>query len=385
MKKFIVLVAFLLVVAILLIACAGGLEQMKGTEDTTAGSDTGHPNATSAASGNEDPAGQISNAEKVQDSKYIAVAANGEFLSFDEIKKISAIYKDGYEPVVSGKEDGVREISLETDYNISQYTLYRVMRVDESKTDSERYGYTGQKPQVRRSGRKLTVDIGWWHRSNGWVKSYPVWSYILCIEDTAGTFHNYYFRVEYATDDPVGLLMEEDYKDFIQNEFWYWRALGCTFEEPEDISAWFYFYLGVGENRQLTGEESVFLADAFKQKHPNSDYNTVTDIKLPVSEINNALSILGVTAEDIQIPDRWVYYDRTDAYYFWVSDAYGVDDWSVTRVEKDGEGKVAVYWETEGAYWNTVTGEFVEGAKMVMTMQEQTDGTLCILSNVPQT
>ncbi len=211
------------------------------------------------------------------------------------------------------------------------------------------------------------------------------------IESTAGsgTDSNVDSTVgnkENTADDPVGLHTEKDYEAFINNEYWYRRALGCTFEKPEDISAYFYFYLGVGSNEQAKDEELAFILDAFRKKNPsteNTDY-AHNYIRLPVDKINEALSVLGVTVEDIQIPDRWVYYDQTDAYYFWVSDAYGVGKWSVTKVEKDSEGKVAVYWEPEGSYLNTATGAFVEDAKMVMTLQEQADGTFRILSNVPQ-
>lgn len=177
----------------------------------------------------------------------------------------------------------------------------------------------------------------------------------------------------------------EDFQEFIKNNRWYTRALGCVFEKPEDIPAWFYFYNGVGENGQLTAEEGTFLANKYKEKNPSGNYDVVSDIKLPVAKINEALSILGVTVADIQIPDRWVYYDETDSYYFWVSDAYGITDWSVTKVEKGPEETVAVYWETDDYYWGDPTYEnATKGAKMVLTMQQQPDGTYHILSNVPQ-
>ena len=181
---------------------------------------------------------------------------------------------------------------------------------------------------------------------------------------------------------PAFTLEEEIQKLIAENE-WYRRALGCVFEKPEDIPAYFYFYLGVGENGQFTTEESSFLADAYKEKNPNGNYDVVSDIKLPVAKINEALSVLGVTIENIKIPDQWVYYDKTDSYYFWVSDAYGVTDWSVTKVEKDTDGKVTVYWETEEI---SILGleSSSKIAKMVLTMQLQADGTYRVLSNVPQ-
>lgn len=175
----------------------------------------------------------------------------------------------------------------------------------------------------------------------------------------------------------------EDYTAFIQQQWWCLRALGCTFEKPEDISAWFYFYNGVSNQKvnwqSFTDEEKAFVNETFRDS-----FDVGTPYKLPVEEINKDLSVLGITIADIQIPDRWIYYDKTDAYYYTVSDAYGVGRWSVTKVEKGEDGMVAVYWKTEGSHYNTATGEFMRNAKMVMTLQEQPDGTYRVLSNVPQ-
>lgn len=183
--------------------------------------------------------------------------------------------------------------------------------------------------------------------------------------------------------DPPALTLEEEFQNLIKNNEWYKRALGCVFDKPENLPAYLYFYLGVGENGQFTVEESAFLKDAYEQTHTGG-YEVMSDIKLPVTKINEALSILGITIEDIRIPDKWVYYDKTDSYYFWVSDAYGVTDWSVTKVEKDTDGKVTVYWETEEISILGL-GSSSKIAKMVLTMQQQPDGTYRILSNVPQT
>lgn len=148
----------------------------------------------------------------------------------------------------------------------------------------------------------------------------------------------------------------------------------------------FFFYLGVGSNEPATDEELAFIVDAFKKRNPDTDnVNYAYNYKrLPVEKINEGLSVLEVTLEDIQIPDRWVYNEKTDAYYFWVSDAFGVTGTDVTKVEKSAEGIMKAYWETERYHLNTATGEFMQGAKMIMTLQEQPDGTYRVLSNVPQ-
>ena len=180
----------------------------------------------------------------------------------------------------------------------------------------------------------------------------------------------------------------EKFQKLIKDNWWYWRALGCTFEKPEDISAWFYFYTGTGEMgeddyKYFTSEEQDYLAKAYKDKYGIEEYTMAT--RLPVDKINEGLSILGVTLEDIEIPSDWVYYDKTDAYYFWVSDAYGVVLWKVTEVEKGTNGIVKVCWESTDTIWDTTDETpYPNGTEMVMTLQEKADGGYIVLSNVPQ-
>ena len=327
-------------------------------------------------------------ATEPKEEKNVVKAANAEYLSNEDFRKAIAEYKTGYTPIISRMENGVLngtlEFSFETDYDISNATLYRIGCVDETDSNVELQGYSGKKPKVNRDGRKVTVDIGWWHESNGWVKSHPLWSYIVCVEDAVGTFHNYYFRVEYATTDVTGLNTEKDYEAFIDNNYWYRRALGCVFDKPENLPAYLYFYSGVGDYTQATEEELAFILNAFVEKYPNGWAEYGHEYKrLPVAKINEALSILGVTIEDIKIPSQWAYNENLDCYYFWVTDAYIVGRWSVTKVEKGSEGIIAVYWEAEQSIM-VKYGEFLDNPKMVMTMQQQPDGTYRILSNVPQ-
>lgn len=178
------------------------------------------------------------------------------------------------------------------------------------------------------------------------------------------------------------LTLEEEFQKLIRDNYWYWRALGCIFEKPEEIPTRLYFYLGVGDHTQATGEELDYILNAYKQKNPNGweDYGHEYT-RVPIAKMNEALNVLGVTVEDIQIPDNWAYNEKLDCYYFWVSDAYGVDQWSVTKVEKGDSGKVTVYWETDARIFGFETPSAIT---MVLTMQEQSDGTYRILSNVPQ-
>lgn len=207
-------------------------------------------------------------------------------------------------------------------------------------------------------------------------------------ESTAGSTDNSTTTTSAEEESTSAALSIEKYFYNLLNTGLYRRALGCTFEKPEDVPVWFYFYTGISnteiDREPLTDEEDAFTENVFGEA---LKVGSVT--KLPVAEINKDLSILGVTVEDIQIPDRWKYYDKTDSYYFCVSDAYGVGKWSLTKAEEDETGKVTIYWQTIDD-WTSKTeppipGELKAGAvKMVMTLQQQADGTYRVLSNLPQ-
>ena len=186
------------------------------------------------------------------------------------------------------------------------------------------------------------------------------------------------------------ILNIAEFEQLIKDNEWYWRALGCTFAAPEEISLEYYFYNGVGDKTKETKEELDFIVDAYKMKNPgyNAQYNY---IRMPAAKLNEGLAILGLTLEDVKIPDSWAYYEKLDNYYSWRSDAYGVVGWSVTKAEKDNDGIVRVYWQADGTqfnvkHFNTSTKEHFPDliTKMVMTLQEMPDGTYRVLSNLPE-
>lgn len=183
------------------------------------------------------------------------------------------------------------------------------------------------------------------------------------------------------------LSTPEDFAEFIKQEWWCWRAMGCTFEKPENISLEHYFYMGLENDESkpyvpLTKEEQARIDAAYKAKFGREPYTGET--RLPVEGVKEALSFLGVTLEDVKIPDIWLYDDKTASYYCWKSDAYGLVGQAVIEVVKNTDGTVKVYWESEYGIWNTATQRsYPDGTKMVMTMQAMPDGGYRILSNLP--
>lgn len=180
---------------------------------------------------------------------------------------------------------------------------------------------------------------------------------------------------------------EDSFQKLIKDNWWYWRAIGCDFEKPEDVSLQHYFYMGYervpsNDYAPLTDAQKIAIDAAYKSKFGKDPYTG--ESRLPAAEVKKGLSVLGVSLEDVKIPDDWIYDAETDSYYFWRSDAYGLTGWTVTKVEKS-DGIVKVYWESP-LIWNTQAQmSYPKGTKMVMTMQEKSDGSYLILSNVPLT
>ena len=205
--------------------------------------------------------------------------------------------------------------------------------------------------------------------------------------------YNYFYIIEsnipgeYTALQFGDMNTAEDFTAFIKQEWSCWRAMGCTFENPKDIPLQYYFYMGLEQDESktyvpLTAEEQAEIDAAYRSKFNRDPYTG--ESKLPVKEVKEALEVLGVTLEELTIPDEWIYHAKTDSYYFWKSDAYGVVGWSVTRVDKNTDGTVKIYWESTDGIWNTETNRFYpDGTKMVMTLQGKPDGGYLILSNVP--
>ena len=191
-----------------------------------------------------------------------------------------------------------------------------------------------------------------------------------------------------ATQQILKPVEKQYYQDQLTEVYWYFCALGCTFEKPEDISLAYFLYNGLeAEDRQdpstFTHEEKAFLDAAWGDRYGGDTWSAAH--KMPVAKINAALGFLGqLMLSDLQIPEEWVYYDKTDAYYVWRSDAYFTTGVTVTDAVEYPDGTVKVYWETDQPYKNTSTGEiYSNGVKMVMTLGDFANGRFRIFSNVP--
>lgn len=89
--------------------------------------------------------------------------------------------------------------------------------------------------------------------------------------------------------------------------------------------------------------------------------------KLPRQTVEAVLKqYLGVTLDDVTIPEKWAYLAETDAYYDLRTDDYGVSDLQVTEVKRMEDGTILVYWSS-ARIENTLTGEFIRKPRMVLS------------------
>lgn len=183
------------------------------------------------------------------------------------------------------------------------------------------------------------------------------------------------------TEEALAALAErERLITLLTKNVWYASSLSCTFEKPEDIDPSYFFYSTwklPGYTSNLSQEERAFLQKAWSKQGWSSD------IKLPAAGMNEALSVLNITAKDLNLSDEWAYYDKIDAYYVLETYSQQFYDRRAMQVEKASDGIVKIYWEITGKYKNTLTGDIYNSVKMVTTLQETPNGYYYVLSNVP--
>lgn len=191
--------------------------------------------------------------------------------------------------------------------------------------------------------------------------------------------------VDEPTTDPVKI---DEYQQLLsaENNYWYNRILGCTFQEPKDISLEHLFYNGLKpEDRtasaDFTAEEVAFLKDALKDTFWGED-GWVNGHKLPAAKVADVLqTYLGVSLEDVTIPEKWIYFADTDAYYVVKTDGFSAGNFKVIHVQEYDDGKVEIFW-TVDFHYNTMTEDYETEAEMLLTLMKVDDHFIA-LSNMP--
>ena len=97
------------------------------------------------------------------------------------------------------KKGSGSSVSFDTDFDVSWGSVSLLSPVDDSRIETELDGYIDLYVSVVCTDRTVTVPIDWWYRDmDSWTTSYKVWSYLVCLRDTDGNKHYYYFRVDYS-------------------------------------------------------------------------------------------------------------------------------------------------------------------------------------------
>ena len=194
------------------------------------------------------------------------------------------------------------------------------------------------------------------------------------------------------TTDPAKI---DEYQQLLsrENNYWYNRILGCTFAAPEQISLEYLFYNGLpadqseDQNSDPTGlnpytdSEMAFLK-AFAQDKFGDEVVWTSNHKLRREAVNEVLvTYLGVTLEDVTIPESWRYFEETDAYYDIRTDAFSVGNFRVIHVQEYDDGKVEIFWTVDFRY-DTMTESYEVESEMLLTLMKVDDHFIA-LSNLP--
>ncbi len=172
-----------------------------------------------------------------------------------------------------------------------------------------------------------------------------------------------------------------------ENGYWYWRAMGCVFDKPENIDMSLLCYIGMKEEQlpsTFTDDEIAFLKTRFiGTSGDDSPWSNAH--KLPRAELEAVMqTYFGLSLEDVDTP--WIYYSETDAYYHVKYDGYGLHGYTVTDVVTNSDGLIYIYWTIPYGLWDTRHGDelvFLENPQMVMVLEENEDGGFLIRSNLP--
>ena len=124
-------------------------------------------------------------------------AWSGEF-SEEELRSAISEYQSNYKNVALVKSN-ISCVSFETEFDVSSCSVGRVSRVDDTDVETELKGYIDCHIPTNCDGKTVTVSVDWWYSGeDSWVNDHLVWSYLVCVKDTDGNSHYYYFRVDYS-------------------------------------------------------------------------------------------------------------------------------------------------------------------------------------------
>lgn len=123
-------------------------------------------------------------------------AWSGSF-SEEKHKEVILDYRENYTPVTFSNIGDNKSVTFEIDFEAVSGHACSIAHVDDSDINIELTSYIDSIIVAEISGNKVTMDLGWWYDESR-VQNHPVWSYLVCLKDTEGNNHYYYFRVDYS-------------------------------------------------------------------------------------------------------------------------------------------------------------------------------------------
>lgn len=102
-------------------------------------------------------------------------------------------YQRNYSNIVFEDAEDAATVTFEVEHDVASCYVSMVAPVSQSDMEVEVDGYIDLFVKTEYQDNKVTIHTGW-----GLEESRPVWSYLVCVKDTEGAAHYYYFRVDYT-------------------------------------------------------------------------------------------------------------------------------------------------------------------------------------------
>lgn len=214
----------------------------------------------------------------------------------------------------------------------------------------------------------LTVDAVYDHGTDDYLWDQPMHMTLRETEDGWQMVSNVAANVSASQENMAALAYYQNLLGW-SGGMDYFRALGTIFNTAEDVDLYYFFYGGVDVPARWdeleAAERDYLLAEGLWEEFDLQ--------KMPASILQERLQrYFGIGLDDVQIPDRWVYYAPADSYYTNHSDAW-LPEVTVTDAEEFQDGTVRVYLTVDMVIDHA--GEYVSNAETVLTLRRTQDGS----------
>lgn len=118
--------------------------------------------------------------------------------SEEKFVNVTKEYQTKHDPIAAEGENKITSVSIQTDFEIASCAVVKTSAVDPQDATFEQHGAIYLAVKTSFDGKTATVFTDWWYEGDDWTGDYTVWSYLVCVKDTDGAEHYYYFRTDYG-------------------------------------------------------------------------------------------------------------------------------------------------------------------------------------------